>query len=165
MTSRRWLHRLSRHRDAVIACALLVLAVVSVLLVRSLKSSGDCGLLGSVDQFVPNSVSYASCVPAYVVSDSSRRLVTFYGAVPSPNGTFTSIRWSDRQHLFISGDGRAFVLDGTEYFPDRESASGARVLIICPTTVQSGELWIGNPPRASATAAAAACRSEANDRT
>jgi Rieske Fe-S protein len=101
-----------------------------------LRGKPLCQNLGHVKSFPPDTVSFVSCVPAFVVVTASEEPIVFLARTPHLAGE--SLRWDARNRVFYSPlHGERFDVLGRLL-----SGPALRDLWRCPVTINSEELWI-----------------------
>ena len=103
-----------------------------------LRGSAPCQDLGRLKSFRPDTVSFVSCVPAFVVTAGPEPVV-FLALTPHLAGE--PLRWDERRRVFYS------PFHGEQFDSSGHLLSGParRDLWRCPVAVRNGELWIAVP--------------------
>jgi len=125
-------------RLATLLAALGVVGITALLTWTVTRNAKPCQDLGDVKSFRGDTVSFVSCVPAFVVRTAPEPVV-FLARTPHLAGE--PLRWDAQRRVFFSPlHGERFDVSGHLL-----SGPALRDLWRCPVAVRDGELWIVVP--------------------
>lgn len=115
--------------------AVMVFAVAAGAALYFRGRSGNCAELGPLESFARDTVSFAPCVPAFVVNRNGR--LTVYLAL-APHLANEPIEWDEDRRVFYARlHGEEFDAEGR-----RIGGPGLSRLFECPTEVRDGTLYV-----------------------
>ena len=101
-----------------------------------------CEVIGAVQQFPDNSVSFVKCVPAFVVHGVGADFAVYVAR--SPHLANEPLQWDATRRVFVSPlHGETYDVRGRHL-----SGPGGPALWRCPSDIRSGLLTIEAPPNA-----------------